>query len=112
MKGQEIKVWALDVIASVQSGKPSEDSKVELKASWLDVKQVARKLAAHANAAYGENILWLIGLDQKSGAVFGADHNELANWYPQLKKEFDGNNAPLLLADANINIGTETIVAL
>ena len=35
MKGQEIKVWALDIIASVQSGKPSEDSKVELKASWL-----------------------------------------------------------------------------
>lgn len=112
MKADEITNWALVIISHVQSGRPTEDSKVELKASWLPPKQIARQLAGHANAAYGENILWLIGVDQKSRLVPGADNNELSNWYPQLQKEFDGNIAPALIADVNIVVEGRTVVAL
>ncbi|MET0466899.1 MAG: hypothetical protein ABW007_27305 [Chitinophagaceae bacterium] len=112
MKEQEIKNWALGVVSSALAGNPAEDNRVECKSSWLDAKQIARQIAGHANAAHGQDILWLIGVDEKAGAVRGAESNELANWYPQLKKEFDGGFAPGLLANVNIFIGGVSVVAL
>jgi hypothetical protein len=111
MKIPELKIWALEVLSRIKSHEPTEDSRVECKASWLDVKNISRQLAGHANAASGEPVLWLIGVDEKAGVVAGASHNELANWYPQLVREFDGV-APCLTADLNIVIEDKTIVAL
>jgi hypothetical protein len=110
MKGQDITDWALKVIDSALSGQPTEDSKVELKASWPDVKQAARRLAGHANASYGDNILWVIGVDQKAKSVVGADSKELATWYPQLQKEFDGNVAPHLITDMNLSANGNMVI--
>lgn len=111
MKPLEVKSWALTVVERVISSQPSEDSRVECKASWLDVKNIARQLAGHANAAKGEPILWLIGVDEKGATITGAEHNALNDWYPQLTKEFDGI-APRLSTDLNIEVGDKTIVAL
>src|ERR1044072_2306443 len=111
MNAAEVKSWALKVIEAVRSGKPGEDSRVECKASWIDAKSIARQFAGHANAARGESILWLGGGDDKAGGVNGGDRNELANWYPQLVKEFE-SGAPGLTADVNIDIDGKTVVAL
>jgi hypothetical protein len=68
MKATEIDAWALRVIDQVVSGKPNEDSRVELKADWpIDYSKAARRIAGHANAARGDPILWLIGVDQATG---------------------------------------------
>lgn len=109
MKPSQIEFWALKVIEQVEAGQPNEDSRVELKSEWIDPKKAARLIAGHANAARGEPILWLIGVDEKKG-VIGADNAELANWYPQVQKRFDGL-APDLI-DINVPIGDKTIVAL
>jgi hypothetical protein len=111
MNASEVKNWALKVIEGVRSGRTGEDGRVECKASWIDAKSIARQFAGHANAAKGEPILWLVGVDDKAGVVTGADRNELANWYPQLVKEFE-SVAPCLAADVNIDIDGRTIVAL
>jgi hypothetical protein len=112
MKGQDIIDWASNVIARVFAGQPTEDSRIELKAAWPDVKQAARRLAGHANASYGGSVLWLIGVDQNAKTVSGADNKELANWYPQLQKEFDGHVAPHLIADVNLSAEGNPVVAL
>ena len=36
MKLHQIESWALDIVDRVQSGQPVEDSRVELKAEWID----------------------------------------------------------------------------
>ena len=107
----EVNSWALSILQQVRSRQPTEDTRVECKALWLDVKSVARQLAGMANAAKGEPILWLIGVDEKGATIPGTEHRELNNWYPQLVKEFDGV-APSLLVDLNINIDEKTVVAL
>ena len=43
----------------------------------------ARKIAGHANAARGEPILWIIGLDEDDHQVTGASDVELADWWAQ-----------------------------
>ena len=101
MRSHEIENWVLSVIDRVERRLPNEDSRVELKSEWIDPQRVARQIAAHANAARGDPILWIIGADQQRGIV-GANHEELANWFAQVKAQFDGL-APQL-TDLNVPV--------
>ena len=110
MRAHEIENWVLKIIEQVESGQPNEDYRVELKAEWPDAKKAARRIAGHANAAYGEPILWVIGVDEKKGAV-GVNNEELANWSAQVRAEFD-ELAPEILGDLNVPVKGKTVVAL
>jgi hypothetical protein len=91
MRRREIDAWALRVIEQVENKQNNEDTLVELKTEWpSDPNRAARRLGGHANAARGEPVLWLIGVDEKAGKVVGAPYSEFANWYPSVEKEFDG----------------------
>lgn len=96
LQHHEIEAWALQVIDRVSKAQPNEDARVELKRVWPDSKPMARQLAAHANAARGAPLLWLVGVDQSDGVV-GAPHKELAEWWPAVRAEFDGGIAPELI---------------
>lgn len=110
MKPHQIENWALDVIERTLAGSPNEDSRVELKREWpAPPNKAARQIAGHANAARGASILWLVGIDQVKGIV-GAQHNELASWYPQITAQFEGL-APSM-QDLNVPIDGKTVVAL
>jgi hypothetical protein len=110
VKYHEIESWVLKIIDRVKIGQPIEDSRVELKSEWIPPEKAARKIAGHANAARGENILWIIGVDEKGKKVSGADSKDLAAWHPQLEKQFDGL-APKL-TDLNIPVEDKTVIAL
>ncbi len=109
MKPHQIEAWVLEIISRVETGQPIEDSRVELKTIWPPPEKAARQIAGHANASQGAKILWLIGIDEKSG-VFGAPYEELAEWYPQVKSQFDGL-APNL-SHFNIPFKDKTVAAL
>lgn len=89
MRRVEVEHWTITVADRVKAGKPLEDSRVELKTEWPEAVDAARRIAGHANAAHGDPILWIIGLDEKGHRVVGATANDLATWYPQVKREFD-----------------------
>jgi hypothetical protein len=88
MKPREVEVWAAQVLAQIDAGTSFESSLIELKTDWIDPQQAARRIAAHANSARGNPILWLIGVDEKRGIV-GAPPTELAKWWAQVRAEFD-----------------------
>jgi hypothetical protein len=91
MKPQQIEAWALRVIDQLEKKQNVEDALVELKSDWpSDLNKAARRLGGHANAARGEPVLWLIGVEEKASKVVGASFSEFANWYPAVEKEFDG----------------------
>jgi len=54
MRRIEIEGWALKVADSIKHGRPVEDARVEIKSTWPEAKQGARRIAGHANAAHGE----------------------------------------------------------
>jgi hypothetical protein len=109
MKKYEIESWALNVIERVETRQPIEDFSVELKSIWPEVQKAARRIAGHANAARGEPILWLVGVDEQKGAV-GATNMEMASWWSAVKAQFDGL-APSV-TDLNIPVKGVTVVAL
>ncbi|HEY5909581.1 MAG TPA: hypothetical protein VJA21_03145 [Verrucomicrobiae bacterium] len=106
MRPIEIESWALRILERVEKRLPVEDSRVELKADWLEPVKAARRIAAHANAARGEPILWVIGADEKARTVPGANPQDLANWFPQVKACFE-SEVPLL-QDLNVAFNSST----
>jgi hypothetical protein len=110
MRPIAIEAWVLRVIDQVTQKQHVEDSLVELKSTWpKEPAGAARQIAAHANAARGASILWVIGVDEVNG-VCGANPNELANWYPAVRAQFD--QVPPGLQDLNVRVGGQTVVAL
>jgi hypothetical protein len=105
----EIESWAARIIAGVQSGATVEDSRVELKAELPEPTKAARRIAAHANGASSEPILWLIGVDEDKGVV-GIKGDDLAAWFPKVKAAFDGVYPPL--RDVAITVNGSTILCL
>jgi hypothetical protein len=89
MRTIEIESWALRVIAGIQAGTSFEDSRIELKTELPEPGRAARRIAAHANSAFSEPILWLIGVDQEKGLT-GAKVEDLAGWLPSMVAAFDG----------------------
>lgn len=89
MRNHEIEAWALGIIDRVIQKQPIEDDRVELKAEWPDALKAARRIAGHANAARGEPILWLIGVDEKAGAIPGVSFHELGSWHASVVSGFD-----------------------
>jgi hypothetical protein len=86
---EEITGWALEVVRRLEEGRQTEDAFVELKAQWpADPLRAARRLAAHANSARGEPILWLIGVDERRGVV-GVQAHEISTWWDQVENQFD-----------------------
>ena len=111
MTHQEVEVWTREIVEAVLANQRIEDSRVELKSSWPEPRKAANRLAAHANAARGTPILWLIGVDEKNCKLTNVAPVELANWRTSVEALFDGF-APRLLIDANVRIGSDTVVAL
>lgn len=111
MKSIELNSWALEVLRRVERGLPIEDSRVEAKKGWPEPNiWTARQLAGHANAARGEHILWLIGADEKAAKITGAKHEELSNWFSQIKSAFE-SEVPAL-QDQIATYNGITVVAL
>jgi hypothetical protein len=111
MQRAQIEYITLQVVDDVSAGLGVEDdAHIELKGQWpTDFRKTARQIAAHANAARGAEILWLIGIDEKNG-VTGAKHEELANWWPQVESFFDGPSPTLASLVVHPESGPSIIV--
>jgi hypothetical protein len=109
MRPVDIEAWVLRVADQVAKGEHSEDSRVELKARWPDAKSAARRIAAHANAARGAEVLWIIGLDEKAGPR-DPGQIEVSDWFATVRQQFDSVYPEL--QDLNIRLGDHTVVAM
>jgi hypothetical protein len=96
MTNAQVEAWVLAIADAVAEGRRVEDARVELKAEWPEPRKAARRLAGHANAARGDPILWVVGLDERSGKFGNPLVSDMAAWYPQVAAEFDSSLCPAL----------------
>jgi hypothetical protein len=89
----EIEAWVLRLVETVRAGNKVEDTRAELKGDWLEPAKAARQIAGLANAARGESVLWVIGLDEERGVLPRSAH-DLADWWAQVRRRFDEDLAP------------------
>ena len=93
MNKQALEVLVLAAVDRVMKGRKTEDSLVECKREWPEVSK-ARQLAGHANSARGEEIVWIIGIDEKTGELTNPEMPDLAEWWSQMSSRFDDQVAP------------------
>ena len=96
MRRHEIAALTLHAADRVRRKQPLEDSRIELKRDWIDPKDAAARIAAHANTSRGSPIVWLFGIDEKAHAIPGVEDREFSDWWAQVKREFDDGLAPEL----------------
>jgi hypothetical protein len=107
----QIENRVIQVLEVIGKDRPLEDAFVELKSEWPeDHKKTARQLAASANAARGERVIWVIGANEK-GSVPGAKRAELATWWPQVERHFQASG-PELVLDMVVHYGKVVVVTL
>lgn len=98
MTPSQIEAQAIRAIDALRRGTNTEDARVEFKRQWpIDCDDsdhgyadAARRIAAHANAARGEPILWIIGVDESTGEISSTGDLEFKDWWDQIKKFFNG----------------------
>jgi hypothetical protein len=104
MRPAELEARVLEILERVENGMPLEDSRDECKTEWpASNEKTARQLAGHANAARGESILWLFGVDEKGRRVPGVSASEFSSWYSRVKSHFEDAWAP----DPELNINVQ-----
>jgi hypothetical protein len=110
MRPNELEAKVLGLAERVEARHPIEDSLVELKAEWIEPAKAARRLAGHCNASRSAPVLWVVGLDEKRGAV-GTPESEFADWWAQVKSQFDGIS-PELALHLTVRHRDKTLVAM
>lgn len=96
MRRQQLESLTLQIVDRVLRGCSNEDSFIELKSEWPDVGK-ARQLAGHANSANGEEIVWIIGVDEKNRCLTTPARQDPAKWWSQVSSRFDDNVAPEMM---------------
>lgn len=89
MQQQRIEARALDLVETVVGGGRIEDDRVEAKREWpRDHRRAARQIAGLANAAAGEPIMWIVGLDEDGHRVADPGDVEPSTWWNQVSSRF------------------------
>jgi hypothetical protein len=110
MKPAEIERWALTVLDLLKGGQSIEDSRVELKRNFGDPDSIARRIAGHANAARGDHLLWLFGVDEKTHTIIGVNGRNFADWWNQIKARF--KSLPPEVLECNVPCNGLSVLAL
>ncbi len=91
---------AFDGLAAGRDGSEPADPFLTVLPAWPRPSRVAaRQLAAHANAARGRDLLWLIGVSPQLAASPGADPALAESWISGLRPFFDGLMPRILAVD-------------
>jgi hypothetical protein len=108
---RRLEARVFDIVERVVAGGRAEDDLVECKSAWIEPSKAARRIAGQANAARGDDIVWIVGLDEDGHRVVPTDDTDLATWWPQVQRPFADAVTPDL---THVNVPTPhgTVVAL
>lgn len=101
----------LDTLDRIARGHRVEDHRLELKAEWPDPTRSARRLAGHANSAQGDWIVWIVGVDERTGTCREPSSVDTASHWASMQACFDGVT-PELVLDLRVPRGQGCVQAL
>ncbi|MFJ4017953.1 hypothetical protein [Microbacterium sp. NPDC090014] len=111
MNATQLEARVMQAIDAVRAGSSPEDDRIEFKRGWPGVEK-ARQLAAAANQAQGEHVIYVLGIDDKTGIVSPLDDTDPADWWARMEMRFD-QVAPDLQRHVALQISeSERVVAL
>jgi len=101
---QQLEEIVLAAIDHLKDGGASEDDRIEFKRAWPEPKK-ARQLAAAANRNRGNPLIYVIGVDDRTGRIQTAPSRiDVASWWAGIEARFD-QIAPEMLRHLTVYAG-------
>ena len=111
MNATQLEALVMQAVDTVKAGANPEDDRIEFKRAWPEVEK-ARQLAAAANQAQGDHVIYVIGVDDRTGEIHPLGNTDPATWWAQFEARFD-EVAPELMRHITVSISAEErVVAL
>jgi hypothetical protein len=108
---QQLETLVLAAVDCVRAGGPIEDDWIEVKRDWPGTEK-ARQLAGAANRARGNPMVYVVGLDEKTGKIHRTGETDVAVWWAQMASRFD-QLPPELVRHLNVPVGSgESVTAI
>ncbi|MEO9323910.1 hypothetical protein ABFT23_10490 [Nocardioides sp. C4-1] len=103
---QAVDALVQSAILNLQAKRNTEDDAgIEFKREWPGAEKV-RQLAGAANALRGDELIYVIGVDDKTGKIHTPEQREPMEWFAQMAKQFD-QIAPEMLWSQTVYIGND-----
>jgi hypothetical protein len=107
----QLEALVLEAVGRAQSKAAIEDDRIEFKRDWPGPNK-ARQLAAAANRAGGDWLIYVIGVDEADGSIHSASTLDPAMWWAKMESSFD-EVAPELVRHLNVQVtDTDSVVGL
>ena len=101
----------LAAVEALRRGEKIEDDHLECKRQWPEPEKV-RQLAGAANHAAGDPVIWVVGIDESTGAIHARGPQDPADWWAACSSRFD-QTPPDLEHHMVVYVGAqESVVAL
>lgn len=113
MKRSAIETRVIHATDQVLAGHRVEDAQIECKLTFPDDEsKTANQIAGLCNAAGGEPIIIVVGVDESTGTVQTPTRPDTADWWARVTKYFDEGVHPDMI-DVHVPVGNgATVLAL
>jgi hypothetical protein len=112
MRAIDLEARVITAVDQIRARQPVEHDLIECKRSWPQEKK-ARQLAGSLNRAGGDPVIYIIGIDEKTGEVHDVSGIDILDWWSQIVPQFD-HTPPELVRHLNVQVGEagEHVVAV
>lgn len=112
MRAIDLEARVIAAVDRIRGGQPVEHDLIECKRTWPQEKK-ARQLAGSLNRAGGDPVVYIVGIDEKTGLIHDVSETDILDWWSQIVPQFD-HTPPELVRHLNIQVGEggEHVVAL
>ncbi|MEI2808792.1 MAG: RNA-binding domain-containing protein [Nocardioides sp.] len=97
-------------VSGLRQNRKAEDDRVEFKSDWPEPHKAARQLAASANRQAGEFLVYVVGIDDQTGALTDVSNTEAGDWVTQVAKSFDQGIVPTLVRHQVVAVSDDETV--
>jgi hypothetical protein len=103
MRGIDLEARVITAIDQMREGRQVENDFIECKREWPSESK-ARQLAASLNRAAGDPVIYIIGIDEKTGVVLDVSDTDVLDWWNQILPRFD-QTPPEMTRHMNVAVG-------
>ncbi|MGP4032825.1 hypothetical protein [Pseudarthrobacter sp. 1C304] len=102
MRAIELEARVITAVDQIRARQPVEHDLIECKRSWPQ-EMKARQLAGSLNRAGGDPVLYIIGIDEKTGEIHDVSGTDILDWWSQIIPQFD-HTPPELVRHLNVQV--------
>ncbi|WP_247046260.1 ATP-binding protein [Arthrobacter rhizosphaerae] len=111
MRAIDLEARVITAVDRIRDKQFVENDLIECKRSWPQENK-ARQLAGSLNRAGGDPVIYIIGIDDKTGGVHDVSDTDILDWWNQIVAKFE-HTPPELIRHIDVQVGEgEHVVAL